>query len=388
MIKELRKNQKGSVAAMVGVMLPVLAGFLGLALDVGNLVVIRTQMQNAVDSAVCAGCMQLSLPIPTGQALATTEAKAILTANNFVPANATVTFTQDTVKNSANAPETNCTLTNQVPTYFVKVFGIGTVTLSAYAEAIRVSALEKYPGGPFNYAVFSNTNLTINGTDQIQGSVHSNGFLTLNGTLGITQAAEGTTGVSVNGSNNLGSLGAGTLNEITVNGTNTIGSEYGGVPNIAMPDYTQQILDTPGITTYTTSQTFNGNLNVTGNMYVEGNVTINGTITETGAILATGNITVNGTSTISGTNQVFLYSSGGQITLNGAGGFGSGTSSVICYAPSSKGSITVNGVNTINGSVIGNSVTINGGEDIDDIQGHNTVPITSIDLGGHAQLIS
>ncbi len=35
MIKKLRKNQKGSVAVLVGVMLPVLIGFLGLALDVG-----------------------------------------------------------------------------------------------------------------------------------------------------------------------------------------------------------------------------------------------------------------------------------------------------------------------------------------------------------------
>jgi hypothetical protein len=53
--------------------------------------------------------------------------------------------------------------------------------------------------------------------------------------------------------------------------------------------------------------------------------------------MATGNIIVNGTSTISGTNQVLLYSSGGQITINGQDGFGSGTSSVICYAPSANG---------------------------------------------------
>ena len=33
MIKRLRKNQEGSVAVMVGVMLPVLVGFLGLALE-------------------------------------------------------------------------------------------------------------------------------------------------------------------------------------------------------------------------------------------------------------------------------------------------------------------------------------------------------------------
>ena len=386
MIKKLRKNQEGSVAVLVGVMLPVLAGFLGLALDMANLVVVRTRMQNAVDAAVCAGCLQLSLPIPAGQTQAKTEANSILTANNFSPANATVTFTQDTVRNPTNAPETNCTLTNNVPTYFMKVLGITTVSLAAYAEAIVESKLQSYPGGPFNYAVFSNTNLIINGTEKIQGSVHSNGQLTINGSLTITQAAEGAKGVTINGTNNLGSVGADTVKDISVTGTNTIGSEYAGVTNIAMPDYSSQIKATAA-TTYNNSQTFNGNLSITGNMYVNGSVTINGQITQTGCILATGSITVNGTSTISGSNQVFLYSSGGSITINGQNGFGSGTSSVICYAPSSSGSITVNGVNTINGDVIGNSITINGGEDIDGMDNHNVYPITSVDLGHHAKLI-
>src|SRR5208337_706396 len=356
-------------------------------LDVGHLVVVRTRMQNAVDTAVCAGCLQLSLPIPTGQTQAKTEANSILTANNFSPANATVTFTQDTVKNPTNIPEINCTLTNNVPTYFMKVLGITTVSMTAYAEAILESKLESYPGGPFNYTVFSNTNLTINGTESIQGSVHSNGNLTINGTMTITQAAEGAQGVTINGVNNLGSVGADTVKDISVNGSNTIGSENGGVTNISMPDYSSQIKAT-ATTTYNTSQTFNGNMNITGNMYVNGSVTINGTITETGCILATGSITINGTSTISGSNQVFLYSSGGSITINGQDGFGSGTSSVICYAPSSSGSITVNGVSTINGDIIGNSITINGGEDIDGINNHNRIPITSVDLGHHAKLIS
>ncbi|MGP8049729.1 MAG: pilus assembly protein TadG-related protein [Desulfobaccales bacterium] len=386
MIKKFLKARDGSSAIIVGVMLPVLVGFLGLALDVANLVIVRTQMQNAVDAAVCAGCIQLSTPIPAGQAAATTEANSILATNGFAAANATMTFTQDAQKNASNAPEINCTLTNSVPTYFIKVLGITTVNMTAYAEAIRLSGPDKYPGGPFNYAVFSNTNLIINGSDQIQGSVHSNGQLTVNGSLNISQAAEGWQGVTANGSLTIGSLNAGPGQTISENGCNI--PKYYTAADIAMPDYTQQILATPGITKYTTSQTFNGDLNVAGNIYVAGNVTINGTINETGAILATGNITVNGTSTISGTNQVFLYSSGGQITLNGNNGFGSGTSSVICYAPSSSGQITVNGTNTINGSVIGNSVTINGGEDIDDMQGNNKVPITSIDTGARSQLIS
>ncbi len=52
MIKKLLKSQKGSVAILVAVTLPVIIGFLGLALDLANLVVVRTEMQNAVDAAV------------------------------------------------------------------------------------------------------------------------------------------------------------------------------------------------------------------------------------------------------------------------------------------------------------------------------------------------
>ena len=389
MITKFRKNQKGSVAILVAIMLPVMIGFLGLALDVANLVVVRTEMQNAVDAAVCAGCLQLSMPIPTGQAQAKTEANSILTSNNFSSANATLTFIQDTVRNPGNAPEINCNLANAVSTYFMQVLGIATVNLSAYAEAILESKVQDYPGGPFNYTIFSNTNLTINGTEKITGSVHSNGLLNLNGILSITQKAEGYTGVTINGDNDLGSVGAGALSEINANGSNTIGSKYAGVTDIAMPNYTQQILATiPSTNQYSSNQTFNGaNISIDGGIYVNGNVTINGEINGSGPILATGNITVNGVSTISGSNQIFLYSSGGTITINGNNGFGSGTTSVICYAPSSNGSIIINGANVLNGDVIGHSITINGGNDIDGMLNNNVYPITSVDLGYHAKLI-
>jgi len=389
MIKRLRKNQKGSVAVMVGVMLPVLVGFLGLALDVGNLVIVRTQMQNAVDAAVCAGSLQLSLPIPTGQAQATTEANAILTANNFLPANATVTFTQDAVKNPSNVPETNCTLTINVPTYFMKVLGISTVSLSAYAEAIVENKQVNYPGGPFNYTIFSNKDLLLNGSQSVDDSVHTNGKLTGNGSFTITGVAEGLGGVNFNGSYSVGSINAGPGQNISQNGSGNNAPESYTATNIPMPDYTQKILSTPGLTTYSTSQTFNGTVDLTNPIYVQGNVTLNGSISDTGAILATGNITVNGTATISGTSQLFLYSSGGNITINGSSTFASGNSSVVVYAPNAtNGNIVINGSSSINGYVIGNSVTSNGTEDFDQTVSGKPFPITSINLGTHSKLIS
>ena len=83
MIKKFWKNQKGGMAVLVGIMLPVLAGFLGLALDLGHVVLVRTQMQNAVDAAACAGAIQLTVP-PSSQAQATTKANSLITANSFL----------------------------------------------------------------------------------------------------------------------------------------------------------------------------------------------------------------------------------------------------------------------------------------------------------------
>jgi Flp pilus assembly protein TadG len=379
MIKKLRKNQEGSVGLLVGIMLPVLLGFVGLALDAGNLVVVRTQMQNAVDAAVCAGCMKLSLPIPAGQAQATTEANSLLTANNFSPANATVTFTQDTVKNSANAPEINCTLTNNVPTYFMKVLGIATVSLTAYAEAI----LKSDPGAPFNDTIFSNLSLGLNGSETITGSVYTNNNLNLNGSETITGAAVGVAGVSINGSESLGSTKTGPGNNITSNGSANLGTESYNATTVSMPDYTSQILATPNLTTYNTSQTFNGSTNASGNIYVNGNVTINGSLDYTGTILATGTITVNGSSTITGSNQIFLYSTSNStnaITLNGSESFATGGASVVVYAP--NGTVTTNGSQTLNGVIVGNQVNINGSQNI-----NGNFPITSVSIGTHAQLI-
>jgi len=383
MIKKLRKNQEGSVAVLVGVMLSVLIGFLGLALDVGNLVVVKTQMQNAVDAAVCAGCLQLSVPIPTGQSQATTEANSILAANNFSPANfspanATVTFTQDTVRNLSNAPEINCSLTINVPTYFMNVLHIPTWPLTANAEAILISSAT----GPFKNTIFSNNSLSINGTETITGSVYTNQELTINGTEIIRGAAVGVGGVSINGTESIPSAQTGPGNTISVNGT-TVNSESYNAITQTMPNFTSQILATPNLQTFTSSQTFNGTQNLSGNIYVEGNVTINGTMNYTGTILATGTITVNGTGTITGANQIFLYStsnSANAITLNGTQSFAPGDASVIVYAP--NGTITTNGTRTLNGDIVGNQVNINGTQNL-----NGGFPITVLPGNNHAQLI-
>jgi cytoskeletal protein CcmA (bactofilin family) len=342
MIKKLRKNQEGSVAVLVGILLPVLAGFLGMALDVAHLVVVRTQMQNAVDAAVCAGGLQLP-----NSASATTQANSLITSNGFTSANATFTFTQDAVRNPSNAPEINGTLTHSAPTYFMSVFRISSVNLTAYAEGILISG---NVGGVFNYAVFSNQEIVLSGTNYIKGNLHTNNDLIFSGTNTITGRAECLTAIGSGGEN--------------------IGTLVQNTTNMSMPDLTSQI-EAIAAKTYTTSKTFSGTTTLTGDIYVKGSVTISGTVNGTGSILATGGITMSGALNISGSNQVCLYSATGNITTSGT--ISDGTGSLILYAP--KGGVTYSGTATIDGGIIANQITgsgtltVNGGYPVNSLPG-------------------
>jgi hypothetical protein len=349
MEKDFWKNPEGSIAVIVAIMLTVLIGFVGLTVDIGNLYVVRTRMQNAVDAAVCAGGLQL-----TDQSKATIQANLLITNNNFTPAQGQPTFDPTDTK------KISYSLTENVSTNFMGLFGYGTVPITVSATAILQQSGGTNPGGPFYYALFSNLDLPLSGSRTITGSVHSNHGLTMSGGNNtITGAAEGATGVTISGSNqHIGSVQADQLSNIHISGTNnTIGAQSGGATNIAMPDYTQQIKDVAA-TTYTGNKTLSGSNNIAGNIHVTGNVTCSGvTVNGTGAILADGNITLSGTTSISGSDQVCLYSANGNITISGSINNGTNGSEII-YAP--HGTVTISGNTNIHGAIIANQIIISG----------------------------
>ena len=358
LIKRLGKNEEGS-AAVIGIFsLTTLLAFLGLAMDVGNLVYTKTRMQNAVDAGACAGALAL-----TNQTTATTQATTFVQNNGFPNVTPTVTFTQDTTKNPNNYPEINVSMSQNVPTFIMGVLGISSVQLAAKAEAVQISS----SGGPFGYTLFagnSSSPLTINGGNTIGGSIHSNGSLILNGNVSVSGNAEGGTGVTANGQISVGgAISAGNLSEITTNGNVTYGSENGGASNsITMPNFSSLVSGIPGIQTITPSggtQTYNNTAPAT-SIFVNGNVILNGSISNLpGAIVATGNITVNGSVTLNSGNQVCLYSENGSITINGNTTFASSADNSIIYAP--NGTIIFNGSdNPYNGKLIAENLTING----------------------------
>jgi hypothetical protein len=371
MEKHFWKDPKGSITVVVAIMMTVLMGFVGMSVDIGNLYVVRTRMQNAVDAAVCAGGLQL-----TDQSKATMQANLLITNNNFTPASGQPTFDPTDTK------KISYSLTKNISTNFMGLLGYGTIPITVSATAI----LQQSGGatGPFNYTLFSDNALTLSGTKIIKGSVHSNNSLSISGSDNIIGAAEGAKGVTISGSNTISSVVADTMNDIIISGTNTIGSKSEGASNIAMPDYTSQIEAIAGQqgTVYSNTKTLSGTNNINGNIYVKGNVTLSGVTTNgTGAILADGNITTSGTTTIGGSDQVCLYSAHGNITISGSLNTGPNSSAII-YAP--NGSVTISGTQNIHGRIIAKQITDSGSLTIDGTD----YPITSFPAGkAHVKLI-
>jgi len=385
LIKHFGKKEEGSVLVVGIFSITTMLAFLGLALDVGNLVYTKTLMQNAVDAAACAG----SLALPSTDT-ATTTATTFLHNNGFTSVTPTVTFTQDTTHNPSDLPEINVSMSQNVSTLVMGVLGITSVPLSAKAEAVQISSSGS--GGPFGYTLFSGDptwTLTINGGNTVGGSVHSNGSLILNGSVSVSGNAEGGKGVIANGQVAVGgAISADTLSDITTNGNVTYGSETAGASSsISMPDFSSLVSGIPGIQTITPSggtQIYN-NTAPSSSIFVNGNVILNGSISGiAGAIVATGNITVNGCVTLNSGNQVCLYSENGNIIINGCTTFSSSADNSIVYAP--NGSITFNGSNNpYNGKLIAKRLTINGAATFNGNYAFTAIPGAS---SKHAKLVN
>jgi len=374
----LLKDDRGAVAPITIVMLVAFFALLAIVTDLGHLMLVRSQLQNAADAGALAGAGALSPYTSSGTpnwtqgqnaAIATVQAnKADIqnlstatvqpgvwdtTALAFSPSTGT-TLDSTHVAAVKVTVQKNATSNGPVHLTFGQIFGISTVNVAAHATAILVGA-----GGPFNYTIFSNQNLSITGLEWINGSIHSNNELSILGLAGITGAAEGYTEVSLTGFGALGSIATGPNGTIDDNGL-FFGPKSYNAPDITpMPDFSSQIASTAATTITPPSGTYtqSNDLHLSGNIYVNGNVILNGATHDTGAILASGNITVNGVANISGSGQVFLYSANGNITISGADiiGFGHGSSSAILYAP--NGTISITGLDAINGAIIGNQVT-------------------------------
>jgi Flp pilus assembly protein TadG len=134
-----RPNERGQAAVIIVISLVVLLGMAALVLDVGTWFQAQRQTQSTADSAALAAAQAL----PLDEARARTLAAQYVTSNGG--GNATVALRATTVPRDT----VSVTVSRDAPGFFAKVFGIGSVTVSARATALIGTTGSARYGAPF-----------------------------------------------------------------------------------------------------------------------------------------------------------------------------------------------------------------------------------------------
>lgn len=346
LIKRLKKEEHGQALIMVVLLLTALLGFAALVVDVGNLYLVKSQLQNAADAAALAGAQDLETAI-----------NAESTAKNYAEANGvpkSETSVDTTYNNTSSKIEV--VASKNVSYTFARVLGLIETDVTARAVAQKSTV----GGEALNYAVFAGGgSLTFTGGKHIIGG-----------------SVYGKDGVSFNGSDNKieGDVVSST-SAVNVSGT-IEGDTIKNNPVIPMPDFSNIIK--AQATICTTVVEFNAAVSGSGDIYFIGDLTITARIPGDRVVVATGDITANSAAQTSA-DSVTFYSINGDITFNG------GTSEIygILYAP--NGTVTDNGGPNghINGRIIAKIVNANGSKfsvdasasDLDSLSKYTTVKL-------------
>ena len=121
------RGESGQTIVLLAVMLAALLGMCGLVIDYGNWMVNKRQVQNAADAAALAGAGK----IPGGSAAATAAAQSEAASNDNPGDFVTVSQSTDMSTNDS----VNVTVSRTVGTWFTRILGINSVTVSATARA-------------------------------------------------------------------------------------------------------------------------------------------------------------------------------------------------------------------------------------------------------------
>jgi hypothetical protein len=294
------------------VLLPILA----LGIDAGNLYYAQRQLQTFADAAA----MAASLEIPACVALGTPKCPAMVTAANYAfttenraPAGATLTISNGpsalaSDPNFGNTKYVEAIVTMSAPTYFAKVFGNNTVTLSARAEAGYSVA------GGGNGLGMNTNNLTLNGGGSITETTGSTCGINDNAGSGLSTNAGVT--VSVNSftyhgssyNKNCGSCT--TYNPLPTTNAPVVSDPYASLTAPSQPN-----------TSTTNVSTISGNTELKPGYYSN---TINfnsGTYTVTldpGLYYFGSGFNINSNVTITGTGVTLFFGSGANVNINSA----------------------------------------------------------------------
>jgi Flp pilus assembly protein TadG len=132
------RGQAGQTLPLICLFMVTLLGFAGVVIDIGNAYLQRQETQNVADAAALAG----AAAIPTGTYQ--TAAQQMAAKNDIAGDGVTVAFN--------NTDTVTVTVTRTASTFFLRVFGMSSIPVSATAKA-TIAVLSQVQGHVAPYAV-------------------------------------------------------------------------------------------------------------------------------------------------------------------------------------------------------------------------------------------
>src|SRR5208282_3079543 len=278
----------GQVMVLICVALVALVGMIAVVADFSFMQHQRNMMQTAADSAAMAGAEELNYGDQVAAGKADAATNGYTNGQNGV--SVAINSPPRTGPNSANAAYVEAIVTMPEPTYFLRVLGVSSISVSARAAAYEGNGPNCiYVLDPSaSSAMSANGNVNIqSGCGLLVDSSASNGNVSLTPTpkTGVIAASDPLAYVAEP------SVGACAHTNFSLNGnTGSSGSPY-----------------------QLNAGTYCGGISVHGNSWLNFNA---GTY-----VLAGGGMTINGNSTMTGTGVTFYNTTGtggyGAISLNG-----------------------------------------------------------------------
>jgi Flp pilus assembly protein TadG len=302
----MRNNRRGVAIVYVTVALTAFAGFVSLAVDLGRVQLVKTQLQRVADSAARYGAQGAA----SGNAVAWATANAqeqTVNGGAYSVANGDIvtgnwsgsTFTAGGSPLNAVRVKVGCTAARgtAVPLMFGALIGRTTCDVNAKSTAIFVDNPQGGFIGLNSFSVKNNTFIGSFSSSKTQNPTHAGA--NYNGAVGSNGPITSGNGDILQGNALIGPNGS--VSGFTVTGT-TI-TQAGGIPTPTMPAWSPgtnpgsipSSYTVSGTTTLTHGTYWFTYLSISGTLSFDGPTTIyvNGTVDLTGSITGYGNIPSN-----------------------------------------------------------------------------------------------
>jgi len=273
-MKPICRSQKGQVFILFAVTLFVLIGFTGLAIDLGMAYTVQTKLSAALDSAAVAAGKTISQGAAAAQSAATSFFKANL-PDGLLGASVSAPSVS-AIHNADGSWTVSATGQASSPTYFAKVFGVNSITVSSSATS-TVRTLDLIlvldTSGSLNTPSSTPALLKAAATDFI-----NNNFDTSSDRVGLVHFSSGAvTDVPITSAKGFSQAGiSSAINAISVHGATT--SEEAlriaralldGVPADSQSSLRAIVFFTDGAPNGVAGTFNNGGRSVTGDLYSE-----------------------------------------------------------------------------------------------------------------------